>query len=277
MLKRDFFYKKRINTNYPLQRQDFAKIINNCQTRKCASLDLTGMLLGDTELKELMTELEKNTFINILILNENYISNYGASCIANMLMKNETITKIYMENIFNKISEKSVEIILNALQYNCSIIHFDLNVSSTSLSDELKKNKKIKDYIVLSKCKTVPECIKWLKKAKIDKTLRQKIETRYFDRKIKEFIEKSNHIMLLFLNLSQMKKRKLQSKLSSSDMNQLFFYNSNDKIEDICQKIKILQIIAQFMSHSNTELVFPKRNSFKKVRFNSIPEILDKK
>lgn len=160
MLKRDFFYKKRINTNYPLQRQDFAKIINNCQTRKCASLDLTGMLLGDTELKELMTELEKNTFINILILNENYISNYGASCIANMLMKNETITKIYMENIFNKISEKSVEIILNALQYNCSIIHFDLNVSSTSLSDELKKNKKIKDYIVLSKCKTVPECIK---------------------------------------------------------------------------------------------------------------------
>lgn len=83
--------------------------------------------------------------------------------------------------------------------------------------------------------------------------------------------------MLLFLNLSQIKKRKLQSKLSSSDMNQLFFYNSNDKIEDICQKIKILQIIAQFMSHSNTELVFPKRNGFKKVHFNFIPEILAKK
>ena len=82
-----------MNLNFSLQRLDFAKILNNCQTKKCVRLDLTGMLFTDTELHELMTELQKNTFINILILNENYISDYGASCIANMLMKNETITK----------------------------------------------------------------------------------------------------------------------------------------------------------------------------------------
>ena len=280
MLKQDFFQKRRMDLNFPLQRQDFAKIIHNCQTRKSVCLDLTGMLLTDYELHELMLELEKNTFINILILNENYISNYGASCIANMLMKNETITKIHMENTCNKISEKSLEMFLKIVQYNCSVIQFDFNVSSTCIhyiKEELKKNKKIQDYIILSKCTTHEEFIKWMKKAKIEKTIRQKIETRRFDKKIQEFIEISNYTMLLLVNLPQTKKKKLQLKLSSYEMNQLFFYNSNDTFEDICQKINILQLILQSMNESNTEIPLPKKYGPKKVRFNPCPEILNKK
>lgn len=153
-----------------LSEENFKKLLNSIATNQLKGspylkedeLNLSGLGLGDDDVKKIMEALKRNDDISELNLDNNNISDEGGKTIAEFL-KNNFITGVSLKN--NKIRDEGAKSIANALKYNNGLI--DLALDYNKIGDEgakaflsvLQKNCLILSELSLLYNNISPKCI----------------------------------------------------------------------------------------------------------------------